>query len=277
MKLSRILRLLVCYLLLVWFSVLFLIPFFWSLSTSLTSKEQLYASTRPWIPDPIRWQNYTEAIAAIPFFTYLKNSVLVTLLSIVGVLLSSSLVAFGFGCLEWHGRDVLFVILLATMMLPAHVMIIPVFILFCHLGWVNTFKPLVVPAFLGGGAFFVFLLRQFFRTIPKDLFEAARLDGCSAFGIYWRIVLPLSQPALATVAIFTLNGTWNDFFGPLIYLNSEDMKTLALGLQSFSGQTGSEWSQLMAISLLMIVPVLAAFFVGQRYFVEGITLTGMKG
>lgn len=264
------------YALLVGLSVLFLAPLVWSLSTSLQTKEQVYDAEMHWIPNPVAWSNYTHAMTAIPFFTYLKNSVLVTVFSIVGVALSSSLVAYAFACLRWPGRDALFILLLATMMLPPQVTLIPLFILFCQLGWVDTLKPLIVPGFLGG-AFFIFLLRQFFLTLPKDLFEAARIDGCTSFGIWWRIAVPLSRPALMTVVIFTLNGAWNDFLGPLIYLSSEEKKTLALGLQAFTGQTGAEQSELMAISVLMILPLLIVFFLGQKYFVEGIALTGMKG
>lgn len=265
------------YTMLILLSIVFIVPLVWSVSTSLQTKEQIYDAEMHWIPQPMQWSNYARAMTAIPFFTYLKNSVIVTVMSIVGVALSSSLVAYAFGCLQWPGRDSLFVVLLATMMLPPQVTLIPLFILFCQLGWVDTLNPLIVPGFLGGGAFFIFLLRQFFLTLPKDLFEAARIDGCTSFGIWWRIALPLSRPALMTVVIFTLNGAWNDFLGPLIYLNSEHKKTLALGLQAFTGQTGAEQSELMAISVMMILPLLIVFFLGQRYFVEGIALTGLKG
>lgn len=270
-------RAVVGYTLLIVLSGVFLTPFAWTVSTSLKSDAQVYSLDVTWIPSPVMWSNYAEAITAIPFFTYLRNSVTVTALCILGTVLSSTLVAYAFGCLEWPGRDALFVLLLAGMMLPPQVTMIPVFILFCRLGWVDTFAPLVVPAFLGGGAFFVFLLRQFFKTLPKDLFDAARIDGCSAFGMYWRIALPLSRPAVMTVVIFTLNMAWNDFLGPLVYLNSDSKKTLALGLQAFSSETGAEQAELMAISVLMVLPLLIVFFLGQRYFVEGITLTGMKG
>lgn len=270
-------RAVVGYTLLIVLSAVFLTPFAWTVSTSLKSDAQVYSLDVTWIPSPVMWSNYAEAITAIPFFTYLRNSVIVTALCIVGTVFSSTLVAYAFGCLEWPGRDALFVLLLAGMMLPPQVTMIPVFILFCRLGWVDTFAPLVVPAFLGGGAFFVFLLRQFFKTLPKDLFDAARIDGCSAFGMYWRIALPLSRPAVMTVVIFTLNMAWNDFLGPLVYLNSDSKKTLALGLQAFSSETGAEQAELMAISVLMVLPLLIVFFLGQRYFVEGITLTGMKG
>lgn len=270
-------RAVVGYTLLIVLSAVFLTPFAWTVSTSLKSDAQVYSLEVTWIPSPVMWSNYVEAVTAIPFFTYLRNSVMVTALCILGTVLSSTLVAYAFGCLEWPGRDALFVLLLAGMMLPPQVTMIPVFILFCRLGWVDTFAPLVVPAFLGGGAFFVFLLRQFFKTLPKDLFDAARIDGCSAFGMYWRIALPLSRPAVMTVVIFTLNMAWNDFLGPLVYLNSDSKKTLALGLQAFSSETGAEQAELMAISVLMVLPLLIVFFLGQRYFVEGITLTGMKG
>lgn len=269
-------RAVLCYLLLLGGSVLFLTPLLWSASTSLKTDDQIFTEDMKWIPDPVAWGNYAKAITTIPFFTYLKNSVTITLLAILGTVISSTLVAYAFGCLDWPGRDTLFIVLLATMMLPPQVTMIPIFVLFCKLGWIDTYKPLIVPCFVGGNAFFIFLLRQFFKTLPKDLFDAARMDGCSTLGIYWRIVLPLSGPAVTTVVIFTLNMAWNDFLGPLIYLNSEEKKTLALGLQSFTTQFSTEWSQLMAVSTIMVIPILIVFFVGQRYFIQGITLTGLK-
>ncbi|MBM3277200.1 MAG: carbohydrate ABC transporter permease [Candidatus Handelsmanbacteria bacterium] len=197
-------------------------------------------------------------------------------MSIAGQLLSCSLVAYAFARLRWPGREVLFGVLLATMMLPGQVTMIPVFLIFKSLGWYNTLKTLWVPSFFGS-AFFIFMLRQFMRAIPTDLEDAARIDGCGPFGIYWRIILPLIKPALAAVAIFTFMGAWNDFMGPLIYLNDQRLYPLALGLFDFRSQHGGEYGMLMAASTLMTLPVIGVFFLAQKYFIQGVTLTGMKG
>jgi multiple sugar transport system permease protein len=254
----------------------FLVPFFWMVSTSLKAESQIFVFPPKWIPDPVLWSNYPNAVSAIPFWTYAWNTVFITGFNILGVLISSSLVAYSFARLRWPGRNQLFMLLLATMMLPGQVTMIPVFLLFKELGWVNTFLPLIVPAFFGN-AFYIFLLRQFFLTIPVDLEDAARVDGCPRLLTYWHVILPLSKPALATVGVFTFMGTWNDFMGPLIYLSGEDKKTLALGLQSFVWEHGAEWSLLMAVSTMMLLPLLILFFLAQRYFIEGIALTGIKG
>lgn len=255
---------------------IFLVPFFWMVSTSLKAESQIFVFPPKWIPEPVLWSNYPNAVSAIPFWTYAYNTIFITGFNILGVLISSSLVAYSFARLRWPGRNQLFVILLATMMLPGQVTMIPVFLLFKELGWVNTFLPLIVPAFFGN-AFYIFLLRQFFLTIPVDLEDAARVDGCPRLLTYWHVILPLSKPALATVGVFTFMGTWNDFMGPLIYLSSENRKTLALGLQSFVWEHGAEWALLMAVSTMMLLPLLILFFLAQRYFIEGITLTGIKG
>lgn len=229
----------------------------------------------------LRWENYTEALEFLPAETYkglmyLWNTVYITLLAILGTLLSSSLVAYSFARLRWPGRDALFVILLATMMLPGAVTMVPVFLIFRTLGWVDTLRPLWIPSFFGG-AFAVFLLRQFFMTIPTDLEDAAKIDGCSYFGIYWRIMLPLIKPALAALTIMTFMGSWNNFMGPLIYINSPEKMPLAYALQLFQGAHGAEYGLLMAASTLVMLPVLLVFFFTQRYFIQGITLTGIKG
>jgi len=208
---------------------------------------------------------------------YLKNSVIVTALQMIGIVGSSSLVAYAFAILRWPGRNIMFGILLATMMLPMQVTMIPVFVLFKQFGWLDTFKPLIVPAFLGGGAFNIFLLRQFFLGIPRDIADAARIDGCSEFRIYWNIMLPLASPALATVAIMTFMFSWNDFLGPLIYLSEKDKSTLALGLSMFAGQQTNEWALLMASSILMLLPMVAIFFFFQKYIIQGFTMSGIKG
>jgi ABC-type glycerol-3-phosphate transport system permease component len=205
-----------------------------------------------------------------------RNSFYLTGMNIIGQLFACSLVAYAFSRLRWFGRDVFFVILLSTMMLPPQVTMVPVFLIFKALGWYNTLRPLWVPS-LFGAAFFIFLLRQFFMTIPRDLEDAAKIDGCGPFGIYWRIMLPLVKPALATVAIFQFLGTWNDFMGPLIYIGDERLTPLSLGLFNFRMEHGAEWGMLMAASLLMTLPAVVIFFFAQRYFIQGITLTGVKG
>ncbi len=211
------------------------------------------------------------------FAFFLKNTLTITILCILGQLMSASLVAFGFARLRFPGRNVLFVMVLSTMMLPGQVTMIPSFILFAKLKWVDTLRPLIVPAFFGGGAFFIFLLRQFFLGIPGELEDAARIDGCTTFGIYRNVMLPLSKPALATVAVFSFMSHWNDFMGPLIYTQSMQNKTLALGLYSFKTLYGTEFHLMMAASIVVLLPVLAIFFMAQKYFVKGIVMSGLKG
>jgi multiple sugar transport system permease protein len=276
MKLRSIAKSTVIFILLVAFALFFILPLLWILSTSLKGDTQIFAIPPVWIPDVFHWDNYARVFERMPFFIYLKNSVLISVVTIIGTVLSSSLVAYSFACLYWPGRNGLFVFVLATMMLPMQVTMIPLFILFKEIGWLNTFMPLTVPAFFGGGAFNIFLLRQFFLTIPKDLLDAARIDGCSEFRIFWNIVLPLAKPALATVAILTFMFTWNDFMGPLIYLSDKMKGTLALGLGMFVGQHVTEWSLLMAASVIMMLPMIAIFFFFQRYFIQGFTLSGLK-
>jgi ABC-type glycerol-3-phosphate transport system permease component len=220
--------------------------------------------------------SYRWALRYIPFDTQLRNTVILVILNVLGQLFACSLAAYGFARLNFWGRDLLFGLLLATMMLPGQVTMIPTFVLWKWLGWYNTLQPLWVPAWFGG-AFFIFLLRQFFMTIPKELEDAAKIDGCGFFGIYWRIMLPLAGPALATVAIFSFMGAWNEFVQPLVYLSDERLFPLSLGLNQFRQEQAAEWSWLMAASTMMMLPVIAVFFFCQRYFIQGITLTGLKG
>lgn len=276
-RLKRNICIALTYAVLIGLSFLFLIPFFWMLSTSLTDASKVIVKDRHWIPDPVVWANYKKALTVLPFHLFLKNTLIITISCIVGQLVSASLVAFGFARMRFPGRDALFILVLSTMMLPAQVTQIPTFILFTHLRWIDTLKPLIVPAFFGGGAFFIFLLRQFFLTIPSELEDAARIDGCSPFGIYRNVALPLSKPALATVAVFSFMHHWNDFMGPLIYIQSMENKTLALGLNSFKGLHGTEYHLLMAASVSVLLPVLVIFFAAQKYFVRGIVLSGLKG
>jgi len=220
-------------------------------------------------------RNYREAIRYVPFWTFAKNSVLLVLLNIVGQLLACSMVAYAFARLRWPGRDIVFVVLLSTMMLPPQVTMVPVFLIVRNLHAYNTLVPLWLPSFFGS-AFFIFLLRQFLMTIPRDLEDAAKIDGCSYFGLFWRIMLPLIRPALAAVAIFQFLGSWNDFMGPLIYLNDLRLTPLSLGLFQFQQEHAAEWGMLMAGSLLMTLPAILIFFLAQKHFIQGITLTGIK-
>ncbi len=254
-----------------------LLPFLWLLSTSLKEQQQIFRYPPEWIPSPVRWQNYPEALGQLPFGQFTLNTLVITCLTLAGVLLTSSLAAYGFARLRFPGRDLIFLVLLSAMMLPYAVIMIPQYILFRYLGWIDTFLPLTVPHFFGGGVFNIFLLRQFFRTIPADLTDAARIDGAGELRIYWQIMLPLAGPALATVAIFTFINSWNDFLGPLIYLSSHDKYTIALGLATFKGLYSTQWQYLMAASTVMIAPIIVLFFLAQRSFVQGIVMTGTKG
>ena len=258
-------------------SIVAVIPLVWMLSTSLKADEQLYAWPPQWIPSPVVWQNYPRAWTYAPFTVYLRNTVTITVLALVGQVVSASVVAYGFARLRFPGRDFLFMLLLATLMLPGIVTLLPTYLLFRTLGWIDTFYPMVVPAYFGGSAFYVFLLRQFFRSIPMELSDAARIDGCSNLGTLFRIVMPLAKPALATVAIFSFMNHWNDFLRPLIYLNSPQKLTLTVGLQAFMLDNRLLFQFLMAVSAVMTLPVILIFFLAQRYFVQGMILSGMKG
>lgn len=255
---------------------LFLLPLLWLISTSLKPDEELFTPSLTWIPRRIAWENYALALSAFPFWLYLRNTLIICLFVVVGTVLSSLVPAYGFAILRWRGRDFWFLVMLATLMLPPQVTLLPVFLIFRALGWVDTFLPLIVPAFFGN-AFTIFLLRQFLRTLPKELFDAARLDGCTEWQILWRLVAPLSQPALATVALFAFVWSWTDFMSPLIYLNDADKFTLAVGLQYFLGRHGEQWNLLMAAAAVVTAPLLFLFLLTQRFFIRGITLTGLKG
>ena len=255
---------------------LLMLPLAWMLSTSLKGLGAVTTLPPQWIPRPAQWSNYLDVFRLVPFGQYVWNTCVITLWDVTGKILSCSLVAFSFARLRWRGRETVFLIMLATMMLPPQVTLIPQFVVFKHLELIDTIAPLVLPNWLGG-PFLTFLLRQFFMSIPLDLDDAARMDGASLFGIYWRVVLPLSKPALAAVAIFMFNGSWNDFFGPLIYLHSREKYTIALGLRSFQDQNYTEWHLLMAASLVAMLPVLLIFFFAQKYFIQGIVFTGVKG
>lgn len=263
---------------LIFFTLLFILPAWGMIATSLKTEDQISKYDNVlgmfW-PRPFRWRNYPEVFQFVPYARFLANTIYVTLLSVIGTAFSCSCAAYAFSRLNWPGRNVFFAVLIATMMLPTQVTLMPQFLIFTKLGWVNSFKPLWVPAFFGT-AFFIFLLRQFFLTIPKDLEEAAEIDGCSHAGIFARILVPLLKPALLAVMIFQFLATWNDFVGPLVYLNRADMLTMAMGLQMFKVLHLTQWGLLMAAATIMTLPVLALFFAAQKYFIEGVTLTGLK-
>lgn len=267
----------ITYTLLLFGSFVMILPLAWLVRSSFMTLDQIFAFPPEWIPDPWNWQNYPDALDVAPFARYFFNTMVIEFFVVVGTVISATLSAYGFARLRWKGRDQVFAVLMTTMMLPGAVTLIPAFIIWSELGFVNTIVPLTAPAWFGGGMFNIFLLRQFFRGLPRDLDEAALLDGASPLRILWDVIVPLSRPALITVAIFSFLTTWNDFLGPLIYLNDSRKYTLAIGLSQFKGQYTAEWGLLMAASTLVILPVLVLFFVAQRYFVEGIALTGIKG
>ncbi len=272
-------------------ALVMLLPLWWMIVVSLSTAAEAGAAAAGtsaefrWLPSDPQWQNYPAAMQRVGgtrgwegFLDALANTVVITVLNVLGVAVSSSLVGYGFARLRFRGRQPAFVVMLATMMLPAQVTMIPMFILFRWMGWIDSILPLVVPAFFGS-AFFIFMFRQFFSQIPEALIEAARLDGCGHLGVWWRIMLPVSKPVLAITAVFTFIGTWNDFLGPLIYLHSEEQGTLAIALNAFRNQYGGlkDVNLLMAASLVTMIPCIVLFFVAQKQFVSGLTLGGVKG
>lgn len=270
---------LISYALLTAVTVPFLIPFLWMVSTALKDSAQIMAFPPVWIPNPIMWGNFGEAVTRIPFFMFVKNTVIIVTCSMIGTLVSAPLVAYGFSRIRWPGRDYLLMLVIATMMIPFPVTLIPQFVIFARLGWVNTFYPLIIPSFVGI-PFYVFLLRQFFMTIPEDISDSARIDGASELCIYSRIILPLSKPVLAVVSLFQFLTSWNDFLRPLIYLMDPKRYPLSLGLQEFrttlSEASWMDWNLFMAACTLTVIPTIILFFLAQRHFIEGVHLTGMK-
>jgi len=257
-------------------------PLFWTLMSSLKTIPEMFSYPPIMVPAVPQWSNYWRALdISYPVGRWFINSTLIVVLTTSGAVVTASLVAYSFARFEYRGRDALFMITLATMMLPAQVTLIPQFVLFYKLGWINTFLPLWVPYWFGGGAFAIFLMRQFFMTLPRDLDEAALIDGAGYFRIFWSILMPLCKPILATLGIITLIGSWSDFLGPLIYLNTPAKFTVSVGLQFFNAvpEVGGESMQnlLMAVSIMSMIPTIAIFFLGQRFFVQGIVMSGIKG
>lgn len=269
---------LIIVLLLISGSMVILVPFWWMISISLKSMPEVMAYPPTWFPKKYLWNNYVEAWKAAPFLRYTLNTLFLAFFAIVGNVLSNTFVAYGFSKIRFRGKRFLFSVLLGTMMIPGFVTLVPQYVMFAKIHWVGSYLPLIVPHFFSG-AFSVFMLRQFFLTIPNDLIEAAKMDGANHFYIWMKIMLPLSKPAVATIAIFSFDGAWNDFLGPLLYVNKESLYTLQIGLTSFKSAIGvSQWNYLMAGSLMVLVPVIVLFFMFQRYFIEGMNLTaGTKG
>jgi ABC-type glycerol-3-phosphate transport system permease component len=263
-------------------ALIFLAPFFWMISTALKDGRLVYVFPPQIIPDPIVLSNFPRALTRLPFHVYFWNTIQITGLAMIGQLLTASLVAFGFARMRFPGRDVWFLVLLSTIMLPGQVTLVPTFVIFRLLGWVDTYYPLIVPYWFGGTAFSVFLLRQFITTVPVELDDAAKIDGCSHLGIYWRVIMPQIKPALATIAIFSFLQHWNDFFHPVIYINSRANWTLSLALNFMrraddGGGFNANLELLMAATLVVMLPPLLVFFFAQRYFIQGIVFTGVKG
>lgn len=271
------------YALLIFLSVTFMIPLYWMAVSGLKTEPQVFTIPPIWWPNPARWINYVEGWQVDNFNLYLFNTVVRYAIPYVfGVLLSNTLVAYSFGRLKWPGRDMVFAVCLVTLMIPSQVTMVPMFIIFKWLGWVNSYKPLIVPAFFAS-AYWIFMLRQFFRTIPEELSDAARIDGANEFQTLWYVILPLVKPALAVVGLFSFMDAWNNYMGPLIYINQSNLYPLSLGLASLSaalaqvGIKGLAYPYLMAVSTLVTLPIILIFFFTQRTFIEGIALTGLKG
>jgi len=252
-------------------------PFFWMVSTSLKRRIDVVQIPMKWIPNPFLWSNYPEVFELLPFWTFIYNTIKLVFWGVLGGTVASSVAAFAFARLRWPGRDKLFLLVLATMMLPGQVTMIPRFIIFKELDWLDTYLPLLVPAFLGGSAFHIFLLRQYFMTIPLELDDAARIDGCSRLGIFARIILPLSKPALVAVVIFTVRSRWNAFMMPMIYLYDYRKYPISLGLRLFQTSIDVDWAHLMAAATMSILPMLVLFYFAQDYFIRGVVFTGVKG
>jgi multiple sugar transport system permease protein len=276
-RLGRWLKIIFKYLTLILFSCFFILPWLWMISTSLKNPQELVVWPPIWIPNPIRWDNYYQAFKEAQLGQFFLNTLYIAVPSVIGALLSNSLAAYGFSRVRWPGRDIVFGIVLGTLILPGFVTFIPLYIIFSKLHWINTYLPLIAPTFLAN-PFFIFLLRQFFMGLPVELSDAARVDGCSEIGIFRMIILPLAKPALAVVALFQFIGSWNDYFGPLIYLSDKALYTISLGIANMQSSYGfMNYAWIMAATVMSIIPIIVLFFFAQRTFIEGIALTGLKG
>jgi len=275
-RVARLIGRLLIYVVLISGSLAMLAPVFWMVSSSLKENFAVFQFPPVWIPSPPVWNNYPDALNFLPFGIFFANTMFIAITTTVGAVVSNTLVGYAFARLEAPGKRILFYLALSTLMLPYVVILIPQYAIFNKLGWINTFAPLIVPYFFGN-PFFIFLLRQFFMGIPRELEDAAALDGAGVLTTIFRVILPVSIPAIVTVIIFQIQFTWNDFLAPLVYLTHESLFTVALGLQYFLGQNGGYWNWLMAVSTLMIIPLMVIFFFAQRLFIRGIVMTGSKG
>lgn len=275
---TRILTHTVLYLILTIGAIAATIPMLWTLSSSLKDTAHIFTLRVQWLPDPIMWRNYVDLFERLPFMRFIGNTLIIVVSNVIAAVLTGSLVAYAFARLRAPGKNFLFLVVISTMLLPSQVTLIPRYIIFNKLNMIDTYWPLVIPGWLGGGAFEIFLFRQFFLTLPVELDDAARIDGCSTLRIYWSIVMPLSKPVIATIAIFNFIWAWSDFFGALIYLNSMEKFTLPLGLATLqrSAEWSTRWELVMAGAVISLIPMLVIFFLGQKYFVQGISLTGVK-
>ena len=264
------------YVILTVLAILFVLPVFYLFMGAFKAESELFRVPFKWLPDKFILDNFTNMFQSIPFMRYLKNTMIIVAFNIVGSLLSCSLVAYGFSRLRWPGRDKVFILVLITMILPYQVTLVPLFLMFTKIKWIGTFLPLIVPCFFGN-PFFIFLLRQFFTGIPQDISEAARIDGASEFTIFSRLILPMAKPALTTVALFAFIRSWNDFLGPLVFLGRDELYTLSLAASMLKSNLDPNWSVLLALGTVMILPVLLIFFVMQKYFIQGIAMSGIKG
>ena len=264
------------YLFLLVFAMGFLLPFFFLLTGSFKTSSELFSVPFRWLPKHITLENYVQVFTKIPFFRYLRNTIIIVVLNMAGALISNSLIAYGFSRLRWPGRDKIFMIVIATMILPYQVTLIPLYLMYTKIGWIGTFIPLTLPG-LFGNAFFIFLMRQFLVGIPKELTESARIDGAGEFTIFARLIMPISKPVLATVAIMSFMNSWKDFLGPLVFLGSDKLYTLSLAASMLRSNLNPNWELLLALGVVMVLPVLILFFVLQKYFIQGITMSGIKG
>lgn len=273
---SDLFRKIIGYSLLLIVAAILILPLYWMISTALKGPDQMFQLPPAWVPNPPEFDNFPRVFEEVPFGRFILNTIFVVTVNIIGELFSVTLVAYGFARLRFPGRSILFLLMLSTLMIPYHVTLVPRFIMFAKLGWVNTYLPLTVPAFTGS-AFLIFLVRQYMMSIPYDLDEAAYIDGANRFDVFWRIILPLSRPALVLVVVFTFVGTWNDFLQPLIYLNDPQLFTVSLGLSFFQGARETDWNLLMAGSILATLPPLVLFFIAQKQLIGGISIEGLKG
>ncbi|AND73300.1 MULTISPECIES: carbohydrate ABC transporter permease [Enterococcus] len=263
----------VSYLLMTAIGIVLITPLLWMVFTSLKPMEEIVRYPPTFFPEKIVWQNYLDTITAFPFWRYARNTLLITVLVVFGNVLSNSFIAYGFAKLDFPGKKLMFALVLSTMMIPGFVTMIPQYVLFSKIGWVGTYLPLIVPSFFGN-AFNIFLMRQFYLSINDELIEAAEIDGANHFYIWSRLMLPLTKPALITIAINSFNAAWNDFLGPLLYIQDQEKYTLQIGLQVFQNQATTQWNYLMAGATLVLIPTILMFFFAQRYFIEGMDLTG---